>query len=117
MKAVSEEEEVQLLKEYYEEELPVEAKRQHVGYSWTTFEDFLESKKCRCEKCQSLSKEKELTDLLKRREEASDSLTKGMTPKEKAEFELALVKETVNSEEFLRLLQDHDGKSQLKDKE
>ena len=117
MRVVSEEDEIRLLKEHYEEEVSQQAKRQHDGYSWETFEDFLKSHECKCERCQSLSEEKEFTDLLKRREEVFESLTEGMTPGEKVEFELAQVKEMVNSEDFLKLLRDHEGKGQFKDKE
>lgn len=115
-RAVPEEEEIRLLKHYYEE-VSMQAKRQHDGYSWATFEDFLKNHECKCETCQSLFKGKEITELLKRREEVFESLTEGMTPKEKSKFELAQVKETVNSEDFLKLLRDHEGKSQFKDKE
>jgi hypothetical protein len=117
MRAVPEEEEIRLLKEYYVEDLPEQAKRQQDGYSWATFEDFLKSHECKCERCQSLSAGKEATDLLKRREEVFESLTEGMTQEEKAEFELAQVKEMVNSEDFLKLLRDHEGKGQFKDGE
>lgn len=116
-RAVPEEEEIRLLKEHYEDDVSEQAKTQHDGYSWATFEDFLKSHECKCERCQSLSEEKEVTDLLKRREKVFESLTEGMTPKEKTEFELAHVKEIVNSEDFLKLLRDHEGKSQFKDKD
>lgn len=116
-RAVPEEEEIRLLKQHYEEELPEGAKRQHDGYSWATFEDFLKSHECKCERCQSLSKGKEITELLRENEEISEALTKDMTPKEKAESELAVVKEIVDSEDFLKLLRDHEGKGRFKDKE
>ena len=45
-------------------------------------------------------------DLLKRREQIFESLTKGMTPEEKTKFELAAIEELTNSEEFLKLLRD-----------
>jgi hypothetical protein len=117
MKSVPEEEEIRLLRQHYEEEVSEHAKRQQNGYSWTTFEDFLKSSECKCERCQSLFRGKELADLLKEREEVFESLTEGMAPKEKAEFEHAVVKEIVNSEDFQKLLRDHEGRCQSKDKE
>lgn len=54
-RAVPEEEEIRLLKHFYEEKVSWKAKRQHVGYSWATFEDFLKSHECKCERCQKLS--------------------------------------------------------------
>lgn len=115
-RAVPEEEEILLLKQYYEEELPEQAKTQRDSYNWATFEDFLKSHECKCERCQSLLEGKEGTDLLKRREEIFESLTAGMTRGEKVEFELTQVRELVNSEDFLKLLRDHEGKGQFKDK-
>jgi len=109
--ALSEQEEVELLRQRYEEMEP-HAKRVHDGYSWATFEDFLKSHECKCEKCQNQSKVKEMTDLLKRREETFEALTAGMTPAEKAEFELATVEEFVNSEDFKKLMQDYRNKNQ-----
>jgi hypothetical protein len=117
IRAVPEEEEIRLLKQYYEEEVPEPVKRQHDGYSWATFEDFLKSHECKCEGCQNLSKGKEITELLKKKEEVNETLTEGMTPKEKAEFELAVVKEIVNSEDSPKLLRDHGSKGQFEDKE
>jgi len=116
-RAVPEEDEIRLLKEHYEKEVSEQAKRKHDGYSWATFEDFLKSHECKCQRCQSLSEGKEAADLLKRREEIFESLTEGMTPGEKAEFELAQVKETVNSEDFLKLLRNHESKGKFKDRE
>jgi len=40
-KAISEEDEVLLMKEFYEKNVPEHAKRDHDGYSWKTFEAFL----------------------------------------------------------------------------
>ncbi len=46
--AVPEDEEVQLLKSYYEEKVPDHSKRQFDGFSWATFEDFLKASRCKC---------------------------------------------------------------------
>ncbi|MGB9135314.1 MAG: hypothetical protein WCC63_07025 [Candidatus Bathyarchaeia archaeon] len=46
-RAVSEEEELRLMREHYEA-IPKCAKRQHDGYSWATFEDFVKYHLCRC---------------------------------------------------------------------
>jgi hypothetical protein len=67
MKAVPEEEELRLMRQHYEEEVPERAKRQHDGYSWATFEDFLKSHECKCERCQSLSRGKELLSTTEQR--------------------------------------------------
>ena len=46
--AVSEEEEVAELKYNYDHEIPEHAKRQHDGYSWATFEEFLRAHEFKC---------------------------------------------------------------------
>jgi hypothetical protein len=55
--ACTKDEEIAILKDYYENDIPKHAKRQHEGfagcwepYSWATFEDFLENSRCKCGK-------------------------------------------------------------------
>lgn len=40
--------EIEQLRDYYETKVPQHAKRQHDGYSWATFTDFLKSNECKC---------------------------------------------------------------------
>jgi hypothetical protein len=100
---VSEVEELDIMRQCYAE-VPAHCKEK--GEVFETFEQYLSYHECKCERCQSLARGKELTALLKEREEVLESLTKDMTPEEKAEFEHAAVEEIVKSEDFQKLLRD-----------
>jgi hypothetical protein len=69
---------------------------------------------CKSESYEYLSKGREINELLRKHEELSELLTKGMTPAEKVQFELASVEQWVNSEDFQKLMQDCRNKNQLK---
>jgi len=48
-KAVPEDEELRLMRSFYDEKIPKHAKRKHGDRAnWTTFEDYIASKRCKC---------------------------------------------------------------------
>ncbi len=97
-RAVPEAEEARSLRRHYETELPAVAKREHAGYSWATFEDFLKSHECKCEKCQSPSKE-EIVNLMEQPERVSESQTEKIASEETSDSEKAETKEMCEERE------------------